>query len=165
MRLRRARPDVVIDPATRTAHAGDLAIHVEDPDLLDGAADLVRWLRSHPDATHYGFWPPGDADRAIRTHEVQEAVCFDLDSDFEPPHADATAVVAPGALERPRLTLERYEYLRPQSGWFIGGTHGERVTLEDVVTRRPEILPVLALEPGWTVTIDEDGVRVRLRAG
>src|SRR5688572_21903193 len=153
MRLRRKGDDVEVDNQQLTARVRGALVRVTDPDLLDGAADLARWLRGHPTFKegHYGYWPIAlldgvvwerddalerwvkGADRAVRTHELQEQACWDLASDFEPPHASATAVVAPGSLGRERLELVRYEYLAPQSGWFVGGSDGECVPLHLVV--------------------------------
>ena len=53
--------------------------------------------------------------------------------------------------------------MAPQSGWFIGGDSGERRTLEEVVAARPDLLDFLALEPGWTVTLEPAGARVKRR--
>ena len=174
MRLRRHRDDVTTDEATLTARGAGFSVQVADVALLDGAADLVRWLRAQEPgftAGHYGFLPVRigddgvvrDADEAIAAHDAQEQVCWDLASEFEPPRASASAVVAPGALDRERLTATRYEYMRPQSGWFVGGEAGERMTLGEVVARRPELLDFLALEPGWSVTLEPGGARVKRR--
>ena len=185
MRLRRRRDDVEIDASSLTASARRVRVRVTDPELLDGAADLVRWLLAQPDFTegHYGFWPVAlldgvvwerdddlarwveGADRAVRIHETQQQTCWDLASEFEPPRATSTAVVAPGALARERLELVRYEYLAPQSGWFVGGSDGDRVALHDVVRERPEMLEFLALEPGWTIRLETEGARVQRRDG
>jgi hypothetical protein len=183
MRLRRRGEYVEVDKEQLLARARGAVARVTDPELLDGAADLVRWLLGHPGFKegHYGYWPIAlldgavwerddtlsqwvkGADRAVRSHELQEQTCWDLASDFEPPLATATAVVAPGALARERLELVRYEYLAPQSGWFVGGSDGERVPLFEVVRERPEMLDFLALEPGWTVRLETEGARVRRR--
>jgi hypothetical protein len=172
MRLRRERDE-------------GIEVHVSDESLREGAADLARWLREHPGFTegHYGYWPIAvrdnrvverddelvgwveGADRAVRTHGLQEQACWELQSGFEPPRAESTAVVAPGALLGGRLDLVRYEYLAPQSGWFVGGEHGERVPLHRVVAARPEVLEFLALEPGWTVSVRAEGARVKRRPG
>jgi hypothetical protein len=185
MRLRRSNDDVEIDRERSLARGRGVVATVADPDLLDGAADLVRWVLAHKAFTegHYGYWPVAlvnghvwerdddmaewvkGADRAIRVHARQEQTCWDLASDLEPPHAGATAVVAPGALARDPVELVRYEYLAPQSGWFIGGSDGERVPLHLVVRERPEVLDFLALEPGWTVRLESEGARVRRREG
>ena len=183
MRLRRRREEVELDRDGCEARGGGLIAAVSDRELLEGAADLVRWLLARPDFSegHFGYWPiavrdrrvwerddaleqwvPG-ADRAVRIHAAQEQTCWDLASDFEPPRAEATAVVAPGALLAERLQLVRYEYLAPQSGWFIGGSDGDRTPLHLVARERPEILDFLALEPGWTVTIESEGARVKRR--
>ena len=183
MRLRRRGDDVEVDRDQLTARARRALVRVTDPALLEGAADLARWLRDHAGFTegHYGYWPivlldgvvwerddalerwVKGADRAVRTHVLQEQTCWDLASDFEPPHASATAVVAPGALGRGRLDLVRYEYLAPQSGWFVGGSDGERVALHLIVRDRPEVLDFLALEPGWSVRVESEGARVKRR--
>lgn len=185
MRLRRRRDDVEVDPGALEARGGGLVAGVSDAELLDGAADLVRWLLARPDFTegHYGYWPIAvvgrrvwerddaleqwveGADRALRIHAAQEQTCWDLASEFEPPRAEATAVVAPGALLAERLELVRYEYLAPQSGWFVGGSDGARTPLHVVARERPEIVDFLALEPGWTVTIESEGARVKRRGG
>lgn len=185
MRLRRGRDDVEVDRAALAARARGAEARVTDAGLLEGAGDLVRWLLAHPGFTegHYGFWPIAlidglvwerdealerwvkGADRAVGIHEAQTQTCWDLASDFEPPHAEATAVVTPGALRRDRLELVRYEYLAPQSGWFAGGSDGERVALHLLVRERPEMLDFLALEPGWTVVLESEGARVRRRDG
>ena len=185
MRLRRRGEDVEVDRERLTARARGVLVRVTDAGLLDGAADLARWVLAHPGFTdgHYGYWPIAlldavvwerddtlerwvkGADRAVGVREAQEQTCWDLASEFEPPHADATAVVAPGSLASSRLELVRYEYLAPQSGWFIGGSDGERVPLHLVVRERPEMLDFLALEPGWTVRLESEGARVRRRGG
>jgi hypothetical protein len=176
MRLRRSRDEVVIDRETLIAHHHGVSVRVSDADLLDGAADLLRRLEPGFTEGFYGFWPISvrdgwvrDAERAIRTRVAQESLCWELDSEFEPPHADSTAVVSD--LEGERLTLERFEYLRPQSGWVIKTGEGPppspvlgRLPLTDVVAARPDVLEFLALEPGWRVTIGHDGARVRRRA-
>ena len=185
MRLRRRGDDVEVDRAALAARARGIEARVDDADLLDGAADLVRWLQGHPDFTegHHGYWPVAlldgvvwerdealerwvkGASRAVRIHELQEQTCWDLASEFEPPRAEATAVVAPGALSSERVELIRFEYLAPQSGWFAGGSDGERVPLFELVRARPEMLEFLALEPGWRVVLESEGARVRRRDG
>lgn len=185
MRLRRRREDVEVDRDACEARGGGLVAGVGDPELLEGAADLVRWLIARPGFSegHYGYWPIGvrdrrvwerddaleqwvpGADRAVRIHVAQEQTCWDLASDFEPPRAEATAVVAPGALLSERLEMVRYEYLAPQSGWFVGGSDGDRTPLHVLARERPEVLDFLALEPGWTVTIESEGARVKRRGG
>lgn len=185
MRLRRSKDDVEVDRERSLARGRGVSAAVRDPDLLDGAADLVRWVLAHKDFSegHYGFWPVAlvggqvwerdedlatwvkGADRAVRIHGLQEQACWDLASDFEPPHAETTAVVSPGALARDPLEMVRYEYLAPQSGWFIGGSDGARVPLHEIVRERPEMLDFLALEPGWTVRLESEGARVRRREG
>lgn len=186
MRLRwRNSDDVEVDRDRLFARGGKITARVTGPELLDGAADLVRWLLAHPDVRegHYGYWPVSvidgevherdaalegwvrGADRAVRIHETQQQTCWDLTSDFEPPRAEATAVVAPGALRSERLEIVRYEYLAPQSGWFMGGSDGERVPLHLVVAARPEMLDFLALEPGWSVRLETEGARVQRREG
>lgn len=185
MRLRRRTTDVELDAGRSVARGRGITAAVSDPALLEGAGDLVRWLLAHRDFDegHYGYWPIAlvggqvwerdddlrewvkGADRAVRIHDAQEQSCWDLASEFEPPRAHATAVVAPGALGRDPLEMVRYEYLAPQSGWFLGGSDGERVPLHAVVRERPEILDFLALEPGWTVRLESEGARVRRREG
>jgi hypothetical protein len=172
MRLRRERDE-------------GITVHVSDEALREGADALRDWLGEHPGLTegHYGYWPIAvrdgrvlerddelaewveGADRAVRIHELQQQTCWDLASGFEPPRAEATAVVAPGALLGDRLDLVRYEYLAPQSGWFLGGERGERVPLHQIVAARPEVLEFLALEPGWSVSVRADGARVKRRPG
>jgi hypothetical protein len=184
MRLRRKRErDVEVDAGARVARAGGVSASVRDPALLEEAAELVRWLLAHPGFTagHYGFWPIAvvdgrvherdeaherwveGAERAVRIHALQEQTCWDLASAFEPPVAEATAVVAPGALAGESVELVRFEHLAPQSGWFVGGSDGDRVPLHAVVRERPELVDYLALEPGWTVRVESEGARVRRR--
>lgn len=182
MRLRRRRHDeVTTDERHSLAAGGRIRARVADATLLDDAADLVRWLLAHVgfEEGHYGYWPirvrdgevwerdDGHAawvrgvDRAVRTRARQRDTCDQLASDFEPPPASATAIVAAGALERDVVELVRFEYLAPQSGWFLGGERGTRRPLHQLVAERPEMLDFLALEPGWTVRVDRSGARVR----
>jgi hypothetical protein len=177
----RSRGDVTLDSDLLMARARGVAVQVSDSSWLEGAGLLVQWLLARPGFTEgwYGWWPvalrdgqvfergdalrgwvPG-ADRAVCAWEVQRYLCSEVGSGFEPPRADATAIVAPGALERADLTVVRYEYLAPQSGWYIGGDRGEREPLFDVIEEQPDLLELLALEPGWRATLDPSGTRVR----
>ena len=177
----RSRGDVTLDPDLLVARAPGVFVQVSNSSWLDGAGLLVQWLLARPGFTEgwYGWWPialrdgavhergdnlrgwvPG-ADRAVCAWEVQRHLCNEVGSGFEPPRADASAVVAPDALEREQLSVVRYEYLAPQSGWFIGGDRGERRPLVEIVDERPDLLELLALEPGWRAALDRTGAHVR----
>ena len=177
----RSRGDVTLDSDLLVARAPGVSVRVSDSSWLEGAGVLVQWLLARPGFTEgwYGWWPValrdghvyerGDglcgwverADHAVSAWELQRMLCSEVGSGFEPPRADTSAVVAPGALERADLTVVRYEYLAPQSGWFIGGDRGERMPLHEVVEEQPDLLELLALEPGWRATLDRSGARVR----
>lgn len=177
----RSRGDVTLDRDLLAARAPGILVKVSDASWLDGARVLAQWLLARPGFTEgwYGWWPialrdgvvneRGEglrgwercADRAVCAFELQRHLCSEVGSGFEPPRADAGAVVAPGALEREQVTAVRYEYLAPQSGWFVGGDRGERLPLHEVVAERPDLLELLALEPGWRATLDRSGAHVR----
>jgi hypothetical protein len=135
--------------------------------------------RIEPDETmEYGFWivkfrASGDvletwehgddgrelvigADRALRFRRDQMRICEAHGAEFTPPRGDTLLAVSDGVWEGRDLEAVRYPAPEHMSGWWLttdlydGNAESMRTEhAYHAVARRPELVPYLALPPGF----------------
>ncbi|RLB54262.1 MAG: hypothetical protein DRJ42_09715 [Deltaproteobacteria bacterium] len=103
-----------------------------------------KWLDSVPGAT-----------RALTYWRDQKATCEAVDSDFDPPLANAKAAISAGVIEGDPIEAIRYPAPPHMSGWYLttarydGNVESLKVVhLHHVTQARPDLLRHLALPPG-----------------
>ena len=118
--------------------------------------------------------PPGEtvsADGApaaawIETRSPQE-ICAAYGSDFVPPAPLDKVAVALNTLDQPPLNARRVSPERGACGWYVWGGEGggrsraagffQTLQVAHLLERCPQIIPFLALAPGWRVRLTEQG--------
>jgi len=120
-----------------------------------------RLLVAEPD---FASWPQENWSRTIDTSlEVlgaQVRLLRHLDVDGEDVFFDQFVIAAPGALSQPKIFLRRESSISAEdSGWLLGSVEDpealageadlERIAIASLVRRRPAVLQVLTLPPGF----------------
>ncbi len=119
--------------------------------------------------------PAGDA-RVARAAELPEArtpqeICTAWHSPFVPPAPLDKVAVAINTLGQMPLNARRVSPERGASGWYIWGGEGggrsrtpgffQTLQVAHLLDRCPQILPFLALAPGWRVRLSADGPDIK----
>ncbi len=97
-------------------------------------------------------------------------ICHAYGSDFEPPAPLDKVAVALATLDLPPLNARRVSPERGTCGWYIWGGEGagrsrtpgffQTLQVAHLVERCPQIIPFLALAPGWRVRLDGEGPEI-----
>ena len=115
-----------------------------------------------PDASSsHGAQAPDPTPRAA-TVNPQE-ICTDYGSDFVPPAPLDKAAVAISTLGQWPLNARRITPERGSCGWYVWGGEGrsseagffQSLQVVHLLERCPQLMPYLALAPGWRVRVDE----------
>jgi len=162
---------------------GKLAeLHERGPALRDGTTIEFGWaplrlraadgglLVCEPDfdGNPWQDWAP-TVDRTLRVLSGQVALLNTLGVAGVPARFDDKVVAARGCLDVPRIYLER---VTPEaahdSGWYIDTVDGpdtprppdelEGLYVYQLLARRPPVLPLLALPPGYLAVMNGDEV-------
>ncbi len=105
----------------------------------------------------------------IETRTPRE-ICAEVGSKFLPPSPLDKVAVALNTLGQPPLNARRVTPERGICGWYIwggkGGRHAraagffETLPVAHLLERCPQIMPFLALAPGWRVSLRETGPEI-----
>lgn len=149
--------------------------------LAEGATVEAGWTRlrligvdgqlvlCEPDFEHGGHVSHVQHTLAVAAAQAQVLRRLRLEGDA--PMHDATLVVRRGALTADRVQLERGEPAPGASGWYVGlpdedpptdADAFETLTVGDLVERRPALLALLALPPGYMAIVDGETVKAVL---
>ena len=96
----------------------------------------------------------------MKQHESQSKVCLEAGSAFTPPEAQERLGIALGSLGRMPLNALRHPAEAGTCGWYIWGgelsvdpAFFQPLCVEHLPEHTPELMPFLALAPGWRVLL------------
>ena len=180
--IRVAKPDAELDQAAvvMLQTLGEYVLSHEKPIRPDDKVSHGYWvlmLRNSPDGDLEVFESTADgsdyvegANLALRYWVEQSNVCRQAGAEFSPPRPDQKVATSVGVVEG-ELPVWGVRYTAPphMSGWYLTtqGYSGEikdlRVDhLYHVTSRRPDIVPFLALPAGFRFEVTNQGSRAFL---